>query len=165
MNINIKPLYSHFANTFIALRNCMDSGNEEWKDKHGERIAEMLSLMPSGSGFDSPVQIEECNDSLLSFIAPFHHMDCSGGYSGWSHTRIDVVPSLAHGISVELTCVFDETEGYLYEEAEEMTSLVDETFLDYVHEVYDCLLRTRFELTIDGYKLVTEEHQLLAVQG
>ena len=47
-------IYHQLATSFQAWKNCIASKNQEWEDKHFDKIQEIIrNEMPSGSGFDN----------------------------------------------------------------------------------------------------------------
>jgi len=78
-----------------AMENCRKSGNAEWLEKHGQRIASIVSTyMPSGAGWDCGTKLDmdkSARDKLV-FYGSFHHMDDWGGYDGWTDHTITVRP-------------------------------------------------------------------------
>ena len=65
-----RKLYKELAILVGAIHNCEDSGNEEWLDKHTERL-EMLveNYMPKGSGYNSgtALDVDSSTDEKLIF--------------------------------------------------------------------------------------------------
>ena len=79
-----------------ARKNCIESGNTEWRDKHEERIETIVkAFMPSGSGFDSGTTIDltRSNESKVVFNTSYHHMNENGFYDGWTEHRVTVRPA------------------------------------------------------------------------
>jgi hypothetical protein len=118
-----KALYQEMASLVQAIRNCQESGNEEWEVRHIERLEKLTAdHMPSGAGIDAGTKIEldECEPEKLVFYSSYHHMNNEVGmYDGWSDFTVTVTPSLANGINVDITGDFPEeyedTGGYLFE--------------------------------------------------
>jgi hypothetical protein len=99
-----QPLYRVIAGLLLAIENCDRRGNAEWKNEHTERLRELVKEhMPSGSGFDSGVDIdfERSNSERLVFYTSFHHM-VEGYYDGWTDHTVTVKPSLFYGIDVKV---------------------------------------------------------------
>ncbi len=99
-------LYQQLASTIQARANCIESKNDEWRDKHEERLAVLVkNHMPSGSGFDSGTTLDLDVSSVdrLVFRTSFHHMDGNGMYYGWTEHDIIVTASLAHGFNLRIT--------------------------------------------------------------
>jgi len=100
---NIRSVAHHIATVAQALKNCGVAGNDKWSDIWYEVMEELRNHLPSGSGFDSGtlIQNERCDDSRLTLVTGFHHMD-EHGYDGWTHHRVIVRASLTgnHSISV-----------------------------------------------------------------
>ena len=114
-----KKLYSEISSLLLAIDNCKKSGNEEWCEKHKEKIWELCKeYLPSGSGFDSGCQIDldKSNPEKLVFYTSFHHMDSNGYYCGWTDHAITVKPSLFSGFKLSISGRDkNETKDYMYE--------------------------------------------------
>lgn len=93
-----RPLYKIIASLIGAIRNCEESGNTEWLDKHTERLEWIArNKLPSGSGIDRGTRIDtkaSAPDRVFLMTA-FHHMDDAGSYDGWTEHTITITPSLA----------------------------------------------------------------------
>jgi hypothetical protein len=92
------------ASTIQALKNCVESGNTEWEDKHRARIARIVAdYLPSGSGVDNgtTLELDKCTRSKLVMSCGFHHMDESGGYDGWTEHTVIVTPEF-DGFAVDV---------------------------------------------------------------
>lgn len=71
----------------VAIRNCQKSGNADWEQRHGERIAHLVrDYLPSGSGFDCGTKFDadKSTNRVLTFTTEFHHMNEGGYYDGWT---------------------------------------------------------------------------------
>lgn len=101
------------ATSLDALRHCeaepADSVNYAhrmgWAERWRERIEWLCrEFLPSGSGIDCGITLDadSSKPDRLRLIAPFHHMDSHGSYSGWSEYRLTVRPSLIHGMTVDI---------------------------------------------------------------
>jgi hypothetical protein len=97
--------YEKLAWIIDARRNCEESGNEEWRIKHGETITDLLSTAPSGSGFDSGTTLStlKSDRSKLVFDTSYHHMNEHGYYCGWTDHQVIVVPSFVGGYDLRVT--------------------------------------------------------------
>ena len=101
----MSKLYEQLARSFQARQNCAETNNQEWFDKHGERIAELVrDHLPDGSGFDcgTKYDLDEWKPDRLVFYTSFHHMS-DGMYDGWTEHEISVKPSLAFGFDLHIT--------------------------------------------------------------
>lgn len=99
------PRYAAIARALVAYQNCVKSGNEEWKERHMDRVRDLCNALPSGGGFDSGCRLvaEESTGERLIFEADFHHMNRDGFYDGWSYHRVIVTASLSFGIAMKIT--------------------------------------------------------------
>jgi hypothetical protein len=89
-------LYSELANIIDAYKACIKMGNDEWTNKHGDRMDDLVhKYMPHGSGFDSGTRFStaESHAEKLVFRTAFHHMNDVGYYDGWTEHVITVTPS------------------------------------------------------------------------
>ena len=97
------------AGKVIALSNCIESGNNEWREQHQADILQLVDgLMPSGSGIDcgTKIDLDEClrvNGAKLYFTFSFHHMNEGGMYDGWTEHDLIVTPSLWHDFDLRIT--------------------------------------------------------------
>lgn len=81
-----------------AMERCKETGNEEWREKHGGRLQELTDKLPYGSGIDCGTKIEELTSKKCVFTFGFHHMDESGYYDGWTQHKLTVTPTLTGNI-------------------------------------------------------------------
>ena len=98
-------LYATFASLVQARLNCIASHNDEWREKHSERIADLLDEMPSGSGIDcgTKIDLDASTADKLVFDVAYHHMNDGGMYDGWTEHMVIVTPSLACGFTLRIT--------------------------------------------------------------
>jgi hypothetical protein len=116
----INALYQELARKVSARLNCVVSHNEEWEDKHGEDIRQLVELLPHGSGIDGSTTLDydKSNGNRIIILSEFHTMDKHGFYGKWISYKVTVTPSLTCGI--DLTIVGDfgkcaDIKDYLYE--------------------------------------------------
>lgn len=99
-------LYSAMASTVGARINCDKSGNDEWFNKHTDKLESLCKeYMPSGSGFDcgTKLDLDASHSEKLVFTASFHHMTEGGYYVGWTEHTITVTPSFIGGFHVRVS--------------------------------------------------------------
>lgn len=97
-------VYQRIAELLIAIDNCENAGNWEWRDRHRETLYSIVRDGPSGSGFDNGTKLgDDSAPNRLVFDTAFHHMDEHGSYDGWTEHRVIVSPSLAFGFCVRVT--------------------------------------------------------------
>lgn len=98
-------LYQAIAGMVQARANCIKSGNDEWRDKHEDRVEYLCkNHMPSGSGFDSTkIDWDKSSTDRLVFLTAFHHMNEGGFYDGWTEHTVTVTPSLQMGFYLRIT--------------------------------------------------------------
>lgn len=89
----------------VARRNCVESGNEELEQKHGETIKALQESLPSGSGFDSGTEIDVESSGRLRLVltTAYHHMNDGGFYDGWTSHTITVRPDLLFGFTLTIS--------------------------------------------------------------
>lgn len=99
------PLYKTLATLLCAIENCLKSDNVEWRDKHADKLAELVrEHMPSGAGFDSGTKLDDSSKpNRLVFTTSFHHMNDGGMYNGWTEHTVIVTPDLASGFDLRVT--------------------------------------------------------------
>lgn len=94
------------ASLVDARRNCIKSGNEEWKEHHEVTIKTIVRAhLPHGAGFDigTELDMDKSSSGRLVFSTSFHHMDEMGGYDGWTDHSVIVTPSLTHVFDLRIT--------------------------------------------------------------
>jgi len=99
-------LYIELASCVAACANCVKSNNQEWLDKHQERILKLVKEhMPSGAGFDSGTTLDmgRSTSEKLVFETAFHHMGESGMYDGWTNHTVTARPSFVHGFTLGIS--------------------------------------------------------------
>lgn len=99
-----KTIAQRIAELVVARRNCEKMDNPQWHKIHGERLAGIMDLSPSGSGWDCGTTLVEssCNDTVLVFSGAYHHMDEMGGYDGWTEHVIRARASFL-GLSIAVS--------------------------------------------------------------
>jgi hypothetical protein len=99
------PLYKALAMTLNARKNCIESGNKEWEEKHEETLDKLSQYLPSGSGIDNGTTLDKdaSSEDKLIFTFGFHHMNEGGMYDGWTEHKLVVRPSLAFGITMSIS--------------------------------------------------------------
>lgn len=91
-------LYRVIASTLQARRNCAESKNVEWEERHTARILALVKAhMPSGGGIDlgTEIDLDASTYKRLVFHTHFHHMSETGFYDGWTDHTVRVDPSLS----------------------------------------------------------------------
>lgn len=98
--INIQEVSSLLA----AIRNCKSCKNTDWELKHISNLEKIMDRLPSGSGLDCGVQLDDISTpEKFVFHFSFHHMDESGGYDGWTEHTMVIKPSLQFGFVITIT--------------------------------------------------------------
>ena len=91
------------ATAYTARKNCSESGNTLWFDRWGSALENMQEEFPSGSGFDSPAEInEKTTDTRIVIRGSFHPMDENGYYRSWKEFKVVCIPTFT-GFSVSCT--------------------------------------------------------------
>lgn len=95
-------IYKLIAEKLDALRRCEAVGNEEWAEKHREKIDAIMDTAPSGSGWDLGTTLvdDACRRDRLVFRGGFHHMNEQGYYGGWTDHEIHVRPDFFFGFDI-----------------------------------------------------------------
>ena len=127
-------LYSELASAIQARINCGEriynpiSGkysivkradkNPEWFDKWTERIAELSTLLPHGSGINcgTKIDLDKSHAGKIIMYAGFHHMNESGMYDGWTYHTVTVTPSFTSHVNLRISGRDrNQIKEYLYE--------------------------------------------------
>lgn len=114
MSIYPKKLYAELFSLCAAIRNCQQSGNAEWDNKHRNSIDRLSeNYLPSGSGFDTGTTvniddtIKRMNNRRLTecliLETSYHHMNDGGYYTHWSEHTVKVFPSLQFGFDLKVS--------------------------------------------------------------
>ena len=87
-----------------CLATIQTSKNDVHVSNAQTRLEQELAKLPSGSWLDRGVSLDSSSKpERLVFLAPFHHMDENGYYSGWTDYKIVVKPSFIHfGIDIRI---------------------------------------------------------------
>ena len=104
-DVKTKPLVTVLAGLMAARKNCEESGNDEWLDRHTRRAEDLAKEhLPSGSGFDSDTTLDLATSTSekLVFNTSFHHMNDVGMYDGWTEHKVTVRASLAFGFTLSI---------------------------------------------------------------
>lgn len=145
-------IYKQLANALLAKKNCEESGNKEWVERHSVRIGNIMrNTAPRGSGIDSGTAFRhDSTEELLLFSFSYHHMDEHGSYSRWTDHLVMVKASLWAGIRIFISGGEDEDAEwvdvpayrtwYLGSTEARDQDLVDDDFLDYLHHVFETWL-------------------------
>jgi hypothetical protein len=95
---------SRLASCIQARLNCIQSGNDTWRDRWETLIGRIADdYLPSGSGIDrgTSVDLDRSTGSELVLLADYHHMDEGGCYDGWTEHEVTVEPTF-DGFSVDV---------------------------------------------------------------
>ena len=101
----MRKLYVEMASLVQARLNCITKNNQEWKEKHEERLLELCKeYMPRGSGFDAGTKLDfdKSTGDKLVFNTSFHHMNEQGSYDGWTEHSVTVKASLQFGFELTI---------------------------------------------------------------
>lgn len=78
--------------------------NTDYYKQRLAKIQRLLSMLPSGSGWDEGTKLEgNSTGEKLILYGSFHHMNEQGSYDGWTDHTIFVKPSLIHGFELRIT--------------------------------------------------------------
>jgi hypothetical protein len=106
--MNQSHLFAVFSDAVQARLHCLSSNANESQAGHvgtwDERIEQLLTLMPSGSGWDmgTKIDLDASHATKLVFYGEYHHMNDGGYYDGWTAHTITVTPSF-HGINIRVS--------------------------------------------------------------
>ena len=72
------------------------SKNEQMEDL-------VKNYLPSGSGFDGDISIDEkSTDEKIIIHVEYHHMDINGFYDGWSTFKVIITASMAYNYCMQV---------------------------------------------------------------
>lgn len=127
--MNQRTVAQQIASALQAQINCQKNGNQEWHDRHGETIEQLVSdHLPSGSGFDAGTTLaDDSKPNRLIFNTSFHHMTEHGMYDGWTEHQVIVTPCLVLGFSLRVTG----------RDRNDIKELIGDTFNDCLSQVED----------------------------
>lgn len=74
--------------------------NEDHLDAMREFVE---NTAPSGSGFDSGIELEKAGGDKVVFSTAFHHMNDVGYYIGWTEHKVKVIPSLYNQYNLKIS--------------------------------------------------------------
>lgn len=99
-----QTVIARIASLLQAIKNCEQSNNQEWLDKHSAELSRIENnVLPHGSGFDNGCRIDRNNSTQSKIVidAPYHPMDEDGYYVAWRDYRVIVRPRF-DGIDIDI---------------------------------------------------------------
>jgi hypothetical protein len=112
-------LYRKLASSIQARLNCLKSGNQEWFEKHTDRIVEYQNNnLPHGSGIDAgcKINLEKSTGNKIVIDFSYHAMDENGFYCGWYDYVLTVVPDFSNDFTMRITGKdFNYSKEYFYQ--------------------------------------------------
>ena len=96
-----KTLAAWIAETAEWAERAQNNANAQWGDIAQDRLAQLVDLLPSGSGIDNGTKLESADATKIVLTAGFHHMNENGYYDGWTEHRITIRPRF-DGIDVTI---------------------------------------------------------------
>jgi len=137
------------ASSIQARINCVGSNNDEWREKHEERIEKIArECLPSGSGIDAgcSVILEESTANKIVLSVPFHHMNDDGMYIGWITYRATARPSFIGGMTLHLEAInpFEIADEEDPDNADYFECMTEST-MDYLADVLSDVLATEID--------------------
>lgn len=111
-------VYKLIASTMQAYKNCIESNNTLWRDRHRE-LLDLIQrdILPSGSGVDCGCKLNFDKSTAMRIVIDFsyHHMNDAGMYDGWTEHQLTVTPSF-QGIDLRISGKDrDNIKDYLYD--------------------------------------------------
>jgi len=101
-----RKVYQEIAALVDAIKNCQESHNTLWEERHREALHWIESqFLPHGAGFDTgtKVDLEKSTKNKLVLYTEFHHMDEWGFYDGWTSHTITIRPDLVSGYTFTIS--------------------------------------------------------------
>ena len=76
----------------------------EYLDSKNKRVEDLVkNYLPSGSGFDGDISIDEkSTDEKIIIRVEYHHMDINGFYDGWSTFKVIITASMAYNYCMQV---------------------------------------------------------------
>ena len=76
----------------------------EYLDSKNKRVEDLVkNYLPSGSGFDGDISIDEkSTDEKIILRVEYHHMDINGFYDGWSTFKVIITASMAYNYCMQV---------------------------------------------------------------
>ena len=96
-------LYQKIIQTRKALEACEKAGNIKAYNSHCETLQGIhKNYLPSGSGFDGQITIEEATDKKLVIRFDWHILNDNGYYDGWLDLLLIVTPNLSSDFDMKI---------------------------------------------------------------
>lgn len=93
MNERTKTLAAWIAETAEWAERAENNANAQWGDIASARLAQLVNMLPSGSGIDNGTELVSASATKIVLSAGFHHMNDGGFYDGWTEHRITIRPT------------------------------------------------------------------------
>ena len=76
----------------------------EYLDSKNKQVDELIDkYLPSGSGFDGKIELDEkSTDEKIIIHVEYHHMDINGFYDGWSTFKVIITASMAYNYCMQV---------------------------------------------------------------
>ena len=76
----------------------------EYLDSKNKQVDELIDkYMPSSSGFDGKIELDEkSTDEKIIIHVEYHHMDINGFYDGWSTFKVIITASMAYNYCMQV---------------------------------------------------------------
>ena len=87
-----KTLAALIAETAVWAERAQNNEHAQWGDIAHDRLAQLVRLLPSGSGIDSGTELVSADRTKIVLTAGYHHMNDGGYYDGWTEHRITIRP-------------------------------------------------------------------------
>ncbi len=100
-----KKVYQELARLVDARLRCIERGNEEWVNRHEEKIEQIMKkYAPRGSGIDNgtKIDLDKSHGEKLIFTFSYHYMNENGFYEKWYDYNAIVKPSLRFGCEIRI---------------------------------------------------------------
>lgn len=117
MQNQIRTIAQEISSRLVAIRNCEQSNNQEWLERHSATLKDLIAELPGGSGIDCGTKLDRdaSHGEKLVLLTSFHHMNENGMYDGWTEHKVIVTPSFS-GLDIRITGRDrNEIKEYLHE--------------------------------------------------
>jgi hypothetical protein len=85
-----KSLAAWIAETADWAERAQNNESAQWGDIARSRLAQLVDLLPSGSGIDNGTKLVSADSTKIVLSAEYHHMNDGGYYDGWTTHRITI---------------------------------------------------------------------------
>lgn len=113
-------LYQSLAGLAQARINCIKNNNQEWLEKHTDKIETLLYALPHGSGINGKwyVDYTKTHGNKITLTNTYDTMNENGYYDTVVNFSLTILPSLQFGFEMHIRGNFgkyQDVKDYLYD--------------------------------------------------